>query len=473
MKKSIVVLALMLVGVTASAGEKKELHILSANDIHAAIECMPRLGFVADSLRALYPDLLILSAGDNRSGEPLNDMYEIPAYPMVSLMNIVGFHATTLGNHEFDSGQKGLAQLISMSNFPTLCANVHPDAKWCMHIKPYQLFDCGGLTVGVVGAVALSPLGIPESHPNNTKDMTFDNPLEAVQQYNFLREKCDVVVFLSHLGYESDVEASKSLPWVDIIVGGHSHTQLKGGEVHNGVFITQNTNRLKQVTHTTITVEDGKVTDRKSENIAIKGGKNENKVIGQLLRYFSENPAFHRVLAQVDTPFETYEELGCLMCDAYAAEGKCDVSFQNAGGVRYDKHDVGGFTVSDVLRLDPFQNEAVELTLTGKELVDMMIKCYDNDNRLFPYVGGMTAEYTVDPATKNIKKVVLMDKDGKKLNLKKTYRVMTNSYTTAISPTNRKDSGTGIGKITAQLIMDYLEHQGHVSYQGVKRLTEK
>ena len=466
-------MALVLASASAQAGEQKELHILSTNDMHAAIECMPRLGFVADSLRALYPDLLILSAGDNRSGEPLNDMYEIPAYPMVSLMNIVGFHATTLGNHEFDSGQKGLAQLITMQNFPTLCANVHPASKWDMHVKPYQLYDCGGLTVGVIGAVALSPLGIPESHPNNTTDMKFDNPLEAVQEYRWLREKCDVVVFLSHLGYESDVEVSKSLSWVDIIVGGHSHTQLKGGEVHNGVFITQNTNRLKRATHSTIVVEDGKVVKRMAENIEIKGGKNENKVIAELVRYFSENPAFHRVLAQVDTPFESYEELGCLMCDAYKAEGKCDLSFQNAGGVRYDKHDVGGFTVSDVLRLDPFQNEAVELSLTGKELMDMMIKCYDNDNRIFPYVGGMTAEYTLDPATKKITKLVLLDESGKKLNLKKTYKVMTNSYTTAISPTNRKDQGTGIGKITAQLIMDYLEHQGHVSYQGVKRLSEK
>ena len=473
MRKSLIAMALVLAGVSAQAGEQKELHILSTNDMHAAIECMPRLGYVADSLRALYPDLLILSAGDNRSGEPLNDMYEIPAYPMVSLMNIIGFHATTLGNHEFDSGQKGLAKLISMSNFPTLCANVHPAEKWDMHVKPYQLYDCGGLTVGVIGAVALSPLGIPESHPNNTTDMKFDNPLEAVQQYRWLREKCDVVIFLSHIGYEADVEVSKSLPWVDIIVGGHSHTQLKGGEVHNGILITQNTNRLKRATHSTLVIEDGKVVKRMAENIEIRGGKNENKVIAELVRYFSENPAFHRVLAQVDTPFESYEELGCLMCDAYKTEGKCDLSFQNAGGVRYDKHEVGGFTVSDVLRLDPFQNEAVELSLTGKELMDMMIKCYDNDNRIFPYVGGMKAEYTVDPATKKITKLVLMDENGKKLNLKKTYKVMTNSYTTAISPTNRKDQGTGIGKITAQLIMDYLEHQGHVSYQGVKRLSEK
>ena len=472
MRKMVLSALAAMMALTVSAQERRELHILSTNDMHAAIECMPRLGFVADSLRALYPDLLILSAGDNRSGEPLNDMYEIPAYPMVSLMNIVGFHATTLGNHEFDSGQRGLAKLIDMSAFPTLCANVHPDSKWDMHVKPYQLFDCGGITVGVIGAVALSPLGIPESHPDNTVDIRFTEPLAAIQELRWLREKCDVVVLLSHLGFETDVQFSKELPWVDIIVGGHSHTQLKGGEMHNGLFITQNTNRLKRATHSTVIVEDGKVVKCMAENIEIRGPKNENKVIAELVRYFSENPAFHRVLAQVDTPFETYEELGCLMCDAYIAESKADVSFQNAGGVRYDKHATRGFTVSDVLRLDPFQNEAVELTLTGKELVDMMSKCYDNDNRVFPYVGGMTAEYTIDPETRALKGIVLLDKDGKKLSQKKSYKVVTNSYTVAISNSKRKDAGRGIGRITAQLVMDYLEHQGHVSYQGVKRLTE-
>ena len=409
-KKYVLASMMLLAGLGVQAGEKKELHILSANDMHAAIECMPRVGFVADSLRALYPNLLVLSAGDNRSGEPLNDMYEIPAYPMVALMNIIGFNATTLGNHEFDSGQEGLAKLVSMSAFPTLCANVQPDAKWNMHVKPYQVFDCGGIKVGIVGAVALGAMGIPESHPKNTVDIKFTDPLETLQQYQFLRKECDVVLFLSHLGFESDVKVSKDLPWVDIIVGGHSHTQLKGGEMHNGLFITQNKNRLACVTHTTLTLEDGKVVDRQAENIAIRGGKNENT------------------------------------------------------------KPVGGFTVADALRLDPFQNEAIELQLTGKELIDMMKKCYDNDNQGFPYVGGMKVDYTVDPATKALTKVVLYGEDGKKLNLKKTYKVITNSYTVAISTTNRKDPGKGIGKITAQLVMDYLEHQGHVSYQGSRRI---
>lgn len=472
MKKKLIALTLMLVTTLTASAERKELHILSGNDMHAAIECFPRLGFIADSLRALYPDLLILSAGDNRSGDPLNDMYEIPAYPMVVLMNQVGFDATTLGNHEFDSAQEGLARLIDLSAFPTLCANVHPDPKWNMHLRPYTKFFKNGMTIGVIGVVQLGSMGIPESHPARMTEISFSDPLETVKKYEFLRKECDVVILLSHLGFDTDVEFSKDLPWVDLIIGGHSHTQLKGGEMHNNVFITQNVNRLKQITHTTVVVEDGKVVSRTAENIAVRGEKNENKVIAELVRYFSENPAFHRVLATAETPFVEKEELGCLMVDAYMVENGADLSYQNAGGVRYETHEAGDFTVADVLRLDPFQNDAVELHVTGKELVEMLISCYDNDNQRFPYVGGMKAEFTVDPATQKIKKLVLFDMDGKKLNLKKTYKVISNSYSVAVSPTNRKDQGESLGIVTAKLIMDYLEHQGKVSYQGRRCLKQ-
>ena len=472
MKKSLLTWGLMLAMTMTASAERKELHILSGNDMHAAIECIPRLGFIADSLRALYPDLLILSAGDNRSGDPLNDMYEIPAYPMVVLMNQVGFDATVLGNHEFDSAQDGLARLIDLSAFPTLGANVHPEPKWNMHLKPYTKFFRNGLNIGVIGVVQLGSMGVPESHPARMTEISFTDPLETIKQYEFLRKECDVVILLSHLGYDTDVAFSKELPWVDMIIGGHSHTQLNGGEMHNNVFITQNVNRLKQITHSTIVVEDGKVVSRTAENIAVRGEKNENKVVAELVRYFSENPALLRVLATAETPFEVKEELGCLMVDAYVAETGADLSYQNAGGVRYETHEAGGFTVADVLRLDPFQNDAVELHVTGKELTEMLKSCFDNDNQRFPYVGGMTAEYTVDPATQKIKKLVLYGKDGKKLNLKKTYKVISNSYSVAVSPTNRQDQGESLGVVTAKLIMDYLEHQGQVNYQGRRCLKE-
>ena len=446
MRKLFLSILLMLVALTISAQNCKEVHILSINDPHAAIEQFPRLGFVADSLRALYPDLLILSAGDNRSGDPVNDMFEIPAYPMVALMNQVGFHATAVGNHEFDSNQYGLARLITLSAFSTLCANMEPDPKFNMHVKPYQVFDAGGVSVGVLGVTALGSMGTPESHPTRMTDIRFMDPLETIKKYEFLREKCDVVLLLSHLGYETDVKFSAELPWVDIIVGGHSHTQLDGGEIHNGIL-------------------------KKAERIALKGQTAVNKTLAELVRYFSENPAFKRALAVAETPMNK-EELGCMVCDAYLAETGADLSYQNAGGVRIEAHETGDMTVGDVMKMDPFQNDAVEVFCTGKELADMLISCYNNDKQRFPYVGGFTCEVTYDPADGKVKKLVLLDKAGKKLNLKNTYRVVSNSYTVAVSPTNRKDEGKSIGITTPDLIKNYLEHQGKINYQGRRCLKE-
>ena len=449
MKKLFLSTLLMLVALTISAQNCKEVHILSINDPHAAIEQFPRLGFVADSLRALYPDLLILSAGDNRSGDPVNDMFEIPAYPMVALMNQVGFHATAVGNHEFDSNQYGLAHLITLSAFSTLCANMEPDPKFNMHVKPYQIFDAGGVSVGVLGVTALGSMGTPE----------------------FLREKCDVVLLLSHLGYETDVKFSAELPWVDIIVGGHSHTQLDGGEIHNGILITQNSKNLPFATHSTLVIKDQKIVEKKAERIALKGQTAVNKTLAELVRYFSENPAFKRALAVAETPMNK-EELGCMVCDAYLAETGADLSYQNAGGVRIEAHETGDMTVGDVMKMDPFQNDAVEVFCTGKELADMLISCYNNDKQRFPYVGGFTCEVTYDPADGKVKKLVLLDKAGKKLNLKKTYRVVSNSYSVAVSPTNRKDVGKSLGITTPDMIRDYLEKQGRINYQGRRCLKE-
>ena len=466
MKKILLALLLLPFVLSTKAQGKKEVHILSGNDMHAAIECFPRLCFVADSLRALYPDLLILSAGDNRSGDPINDMYEIPAYPMVSLMNIVGFQASTLGNHEFDSGEKGLAQLINMSNFPYLCANCHPAPSTGIHVRPWQMFDVGGVRLAIIGVTALGPMGKPESHPANMTNIEFSDPLQTVQQYKDLRQKSDVVLLLSHMGYEDDVKLSAELPWVDLIVGGHSHTQLNGGETHNGLLITQNVNRLARVTHITLTLENGKVVDKKAENIAIRGVKSENKVVAKLTDYFLNNPAFDEILATNDAPVSTYEELGCLMTDAYLKVANADISLQNYGGVRYDTLSVRGISVKDVLQLDPFQNGLVEMTVTGNEFIDILKMCFTNDQCRFPLISGATAEYVLDASKQKVTKIVLYGPDGKKLNLKKTYRVVTNNYVQAITPTNRKDEGSGLGIGTAEAIMQFLKEKGHVNYQG-------
>ena len=191
-----------------------------------------------------------------------------------------------------------------------------------------------------------------------------------------------------------------------------------------------------------------------------------NKTVAALYRYFADNPTFKRVLAVAETPFADKEELGCMVCDAYIGETGADLSYQNAGGVRIESHEDGDMTVGDVMKMDPFQNDAVELQVTGKELAEMLIACYDNDKQRFPYVGGMTCEITTNPADGKITKLVIFGKDGKKLNLKKTYRVVSNSYSVAVSPTKRGDEGHSLGITTPDMIKNYLEHQGRVNYEG-------
>ena len=464
--------------------ERKEVHILSANDMHAQIAYMPALADIADSLRTLYPGLLVFSAGDNRTGEPLNDMNEIPSYPMVALMNQIGFDATALGNHEFDSGPRGLARLITLSNFSYLCANAHPNDSLGIHLRPCKTFDVEGIRVCVVGAVQLGTHGTPDSHPDNFRGISFEPYEDAIQRYAGLREKSDVMILLTHIGYEEDVMLSAKVPWADLIIGGHTHTQLKGGETHNNILITQNVNKLKKVTHITLVLDRKDVTDgpcepwriveKKAENIDVRNHQGKSKVVQDMVQFFSDNPSFRRVIAQLEKPLSTVEELGCLMCDAFITETSSDVGIENVGGVRYDNHPAGDFTVSDVLSLDPFGNDAVVMEITGKELAAMLLSCYENDDHQFPFVSGILCYVERDAKDPlKVKKLTLKTLDGKKFDLKKTYKVVTNSFVASISDAPRSDQGHSINIKTADLIIQFLEHQGSVDYQGKKRIFEQ
>ncbi len=474
MRKLLLTVTAVFLLVSAAFAQKKDIHILSVNDMHAKIENFPQLAAIVDSLRAVYPDLLVMSAGDNRTGEPLNDLYEIPAYPMVALMNQVGFDCTTLGNHEFDAGQDNLARLISLSNFPYICCNIHPDPRFGIHTIPYKIFVIDDVRIAVVGAVQVGKAGHPDTHPDNCTDILFTPLEETLLEYRWLGDENDVVILLTHNGYEEDVALSESVRWADLIIGGHSHTQINGGEVHNGVMITQVVNRLDNATHITLTVQDGRVTERKAENIKVAGYPKQNPVVAEMVRFFSDNPAFKRVLATLSAPMTSYEELGCMMTDAWRVETGSDIAFTNTGGVRYDYLPAGPFTVSDVLRLDPFGNDLVQFSLTGQELKDMLIATHDGDIEYgFPKVSGIRCEVLFDKNNpKKIKELKITLPDGGKFDLKKTYQVVTNSYTAAIANSPRKDQGRDLNRTTASVIQDYLEHQGTLDYTGVSRVTQ-
>jgi 2',3'-cyclic-nucleotide 2'-phosphodiesterase (5'-nucleotidase family) len=448
--------------------EKREIHILATNDMHAQIEVFPQLAALADSLRTIDPSLLIFSAGDNRTGNPINDKYILPAYPMVALMNQVGFNGSALGNHEFDV--LSLKPLIGLSNFRYICANAFPSDSSGIKLVPCQVFDVEGLKVGVIGCIQLSPKGIPSTHPDNLVGISFKPAEEIIPQYEYLSKECDATILLSHLGYPDDIKMAEQFPWLDLIIGGHTHTQLKGNEVKNGVLITQNRNKLHRVTYITLTVEDGKVVDKKAEYIDVRKFPKTVKVVEEMARFYNDNPTLRRILAVADTPFETREELGCLMCDAFMEETGAEIGIVNPGGVRIESHPQGDITVRDVLEMDPFDNHAVILELTGNEIAHMMLTYSHNTLYSFPYVGGMTCEITLEKDfPEKIKSIKLLTLDGKKLNMKKKYKVVTNNYIPATSEIP-EGSDHMLNLETSDIIMQYLEKKKVVSYLGVSRL---
>ena len=456
------------------ASYKTDINIVSVNDVHAAIENMPKMAAIVDSLRAMDKSLMVISAGDNRTGNPVNDMYSDPSYPMVALMNQMGFLCSAFGNHEFDSGQAGLARNINESVFPYICANIFTDQDLGIQYEPYKFYYVKGVKICILGVVEAEFNGIPSTHPNNVKGMRFAQAEETIKKYLWLRNECDVFILLSHIGYDEDVEVAKKFPEFDLIIGGHSHTQIDGGELHNGVLITQNVNKLKKLTHTVLVVENGKVTGKSATNIDVANYPKTNVASKALLDFFSDNPEFQRVLAQAETPFSSYEELGILMCDALKDFSGADIAYCNAGGVRYEEHPAGDFTVSDVLRLDPFGNTAVVVNVTGAQLHDMLIACKSQDSHGFPFTSGCSCEVTyTDKEQSGIKDLKIFGPDGKPLNPKKTYKVIANSYAIITSDLPDDNQGEDINALTADILMKYLEKMKKVNYQGRKCLTEK
>lgn len=467
---SLTVLALLIISTTF--GQKKEVHILAVNDMHANLDALPKLAAITDSLRTLYPSLLVFSAGDNRTGNPVNDMYEISSYPMVSLMNQIGFNATAVGNHDFDV--KSLAPLIGYSNFSYLCANMFPSPETGLPIRPTQVFDVNGIKVGVIGVIQLNMMGRPDTHPENVEGIRFTQAENVIGRYQQFSKDCDITILLSHAGYQTDIEMAERFPWLDLIIGGHTHTQLTAEEpLHNGVLITQNKNRLPMCTHITLTVEKGKVIDKKADYIDIKKFPNKNKLVATMVEYFSDNPFFKRVIAHAETPFKIKDQMTYMLCDALLTEGQGDICIMNNGGTRIDSLSAGDITIHDILAMDPFYNDAVAATVTGEDILQIITTYSRGSLYHLPRVAGILCEAVVDkedPEKNRLKSIQLKTLDGKDFDIHKTYKLVTSSYMASVCKQYFNATTHSLNVLTSDLLTQFLEKKGVVNYEGVNRL---
>ncbi len=247
-----------------STVKEKKITILHTNDVHSHIDPFPEnhprnpsMGGVArraniiEQIRKEEENVLLLDAGDIFQGTPYFNYYggELE----FKLMSMMKYDLATLGNHDFDNGIDGFYAQLPHANFEFVSANYDfKNTELNEIVKPYKTFIKDGIKIGVFGlGIELEGLVDKKLY----KETKYNNPIEvATDVTKTLKEteKCDLIICLSHLGYDyknekdkpSDLKLAAATQDIDLIIGGHTHTFLdkpviKTNKVGKQVIINQ------------------------------------------------------------------------------------------------------------------------------------------------------------------------------------------------------------------------------------------
>ena len=229
-------LLLFLIAIVVFA--QKETVIFHTNDLHSQMEPvkdnglggMLRLATIVEQERENHPDLFLFDAGDFWMGTPYFNFFggEVE----IAMMNAMRYDAVTLGNHQFDIPLNFLAQRLSEADFKVVLSNYNVTKTPLKNfVSPYIIIEKNGIKVGVIGlCVDLKVLAMPQNYPG----MIYKDPIKIANKLSKKLKKtgCDLVVCLSHLGYDTknainDILLAENSKNIDIIIGGHSHFLLE------------------------------------------------------------------------------------------------------------------------------------------------------------------------------------------------------------------------------------------------------
>ena len=440
-----------------------EVNILTVNDIHASIDQFPKFAEMVDSLRNVYPDLLVFSAGDNRTGNPVNDQYNPVNYPMITLMNATGFNLSAVGNHEWDGNVVNLQNDIERADFPFLCANVVIPDSVNLDIKPFEVIENQGIKLAVVGMIEVRHDGIPGAHPDNLKKVSFKRADMVLPGYKYLKNESNAVILLSHCGLEDDMELAQANPWLDVIIGGHTHTLIEHPSTTKGVLVTQSGSHLRYATLVKLKFKDGKLVDKSAIVLNVNKVRKEKPEIRKMLDEFNDAPVLNQTIATALTRFENQEEIGCMMTDAFCEISGADFAFQNTGGVRVQYLKKGPITVKDVYTIDPFNNEIIVYQMTGSQVKHFILNSYRKNGGYPSYVSGMTYKVSDDGND------AWVEMNGARFSTKNVYKVAFNSYMASTIDVRSQDEGRSTFMTSEEMIIEFLKKHKTVDYQGVLR----
>jgi 5'-nucleotidase len=486
------------------------LQVLHTNDHHARIEPVPasttapvrpshggvaRRKTLIDQFRAAAAaarrPLVLLDAGDVFQGTLYYNQYKGQAD--LEFYNAMGYDAMTIGNHEYDNGQQPLAEFILGANFPVLSANTVVDASSPLSglIRAGTIVERGGKKIGIFGLTTPDTVTISNPGPG----ISFTDVVEAAkEQVKALRRAgAEIIIALTHIGYENDVLLARSVDQINLIIGGHSHTPMApmdgvttpvypvverspGG---NRVVIVQDWEWGRWLGNLTLSFNNG------GEVVGVEGAPAHVLATVTPDAAFEERVAFYKapldLLLQLEIGVTDVfldgernnvrsreTNLGSLIAEAMLAQARFDgaqIAITNGGGIRASIN-VGPVTVGEVLTVLPFGNTLARADLTGAQLktaLEQGVRNYVVGSASpagnFPQVAGI--RFRFDPALPAGSRVTeLTLADGTPVSPAATYRVVTNNFMLAggdgfvafTEGANRFDYGF----VMADEVMDYI-----------------
>lgn len=409
----------------------------------------------------------LVDAGDITEGTPFSTEYHGEAD--VAAMNAAGYTFATIGNHELNMPLATLKKLLGRFTFPVLCANLTDNATGKPLVRPSEIRQVAQLKIGLFGLTTPSASGYPAAK----EGLTIANEIETARRLSdTLHRDAGIVILISHAGEDVDRQIAASVPGIDVIVGGHSHTRLPIGE-----FVWHSDELEKTSVNGTIIVqayqwggELGRLdllfdkdergvwhVERYHERLipVTPDIPDDATVAGVVDGYWKPIAArYGEIIGQAAADFvERRDDLAPynLVADAVRETYGTEIGLENMGSVRAPLIK-GNITLADLIEMDPFNNTVVTFKIAGRQLKDILLK-----HR--PAVSGV--RYRMESG-----RLTEVTVGGKPVDDNRVYTGTTNSYLAGVALKGIEAVDTG--KMRLNVLMDYLRKKGTVrpSYDG-------
>lgn len=356
----------------------RNLTIFFINDQHGQLNNFSKIDHIVENEKQ-KTNVIVACSGDMFSGNPVVDNHLEKGYPMIDVMNSVGFNVSVMGNHEFDYGESTLSDRIEQADFSWVCANVDMGSTGIPEPKEYTTISIEELRVTFLGLIETNGKEnstIPSTHPWKVRNLTFQRPEDVVSQYSNLKEQenSDLYIALTHIGHDGyrgnlgDFQLASDYPYFDLIIGGHSHLTID--TVVNNIPIFQAGSYLNYLGKIELSVINKSVSSIDFELIDLNLYKAYNAELKVIIDAYDNLPYLNEVIGYSHSFLERYM-VGCFYTDAMRGVMNTDVTFQNYGGIRSHLDD-GDIIKREIFEISPFNNGTVIYDMSVAEMTDFL-----------------------------------------------------------------------------------------------------